>query len=437
MSRKTYVLDTSAIIFNPLVFNQFPGSDVLIPIAVLNELDKLKKGSNDVARSARVAIRSLEEISNQGDISTGVLLEQDIILKVDASYLDLSDPPYNAFGEPSYGDTQILACLYANWLSHATRDVILISNDINLRIKAKARGIEAEARDNKGSAISEMYSGVQIITNVEAAAELQQNGFIDPDDYGLDLSPHECVIFQDAEGVDIAMGRRNIPSKVSLIKKFYPWGLNAKNREQSISIDMMMNKDIDLVTIIGIAGCGKSLLSIACGLELVLNKREYEKLLIYRAITPVGQDLGYLPGSKEEKLEPWMTAIQDSFQVLMSGRSNGNWKQDLEMYQKKGRIEMDSFMHIRGRSISNAIIILDEAQNISKSDMKLIISRAGEGTKILVSGDIEQVDLKGNDASNNGLSYVIDNFRNSWLAAHITFLTGERSRLATQASEIL
>ena len=198
-----------------------------------------------------------------------------------------------------------------------------------------------------------------------------------------------------------------------------------------------MDKNVDLVTLIGRAGSGKTLIALASALELVCQRKEYEKLIVYRPIQPVGNDIGYLPGTMEEKLAPWFQAIMDNFEILFSNKHGNNWQQDLEMYQKKGRIEMEAITYIRGRSIPNAIILIDEAQNLTKEEVKTVLTRAGENTKIILTGDLDQIDSNFLDATSNGLVHVIERFRDSGLAGHVSFVQGERSRLATLAAEIL
>jgi PhoH-like ATPase len=435
--RKNYVLDTSVLIYDPCAYKQFPHSDVIIPIVVLNELDKLKKLSTEVGKNARVAIRLLDEISNKGDISVGILLDDDIMLKVDATYLDCTQPPYNGLGDPTYGDTQILACTQFNWHNHIEHDVVLVSNDINLRVKAKARGIDSDSHEGKRYSLSDLYSGIQVIINEDAGLDLQQKGQIDPSSYGIYLQPNECILFQADNGDGISMGRKVDADKVKLVRKQYPWNVSARNKEQMFAIDLIMDKSVDLVTMIGKAGTGKSLIVLATALELVLGRKEYEKFVIYRPIQPVGNDIGYLPGTLEEKLAPWFHAIMDNFEILFSAKNGGDWKRELEMYVKKGKIEMEAITYIRGRSIPNSIILVDECQNLSKEDVKTILTRAGEGTKIILTGDIEQIDNSLLDATSNGLTHVIEKFKDSGLAGHITFTQGERSKLASKAAEIL
>jgi PhoH-like ATPase len=433
--RKIYVLDTSALIYDPCTYKQFPNSDVIIPIAVLNELDKLKKGASEASRNARVAIRLLDEVSEHGDIIGGLSLEDDITLKIDTNHIDLTNIRYSGFGDPTYGDTQILACAYVHWLDN--HETTLVSNDINLRVKAKARGINAQAHEGTRSHLSDLYSGVQVIVDEEAGLDLQQQGTIDPRMYGLKLTSNECVLFESDNGDGIAMGRKIAPDKLRVIKKTYPWSVAARNVEQTFLIDLITDKNIDLITAIGQAGTGKTLVALASALELVLNRREYDKLVIYRPIQSVGNDIGYLPGTMEEKLSPWFQAIMDNFEFLFSGKSVTDWKRELEMFQKKGRIEMNAITYIRGRSIPNSIILVDEAQNLTASEIKTILTRAGEKTKIILTGDVEQIDNDNLDATDNGLVYAIQKFKDSDLAGHITLTKGERSRLASLAAKIL
>lgn len=434
--RTTYILDTSALVQDPYAYKHFPHSDIIIPIAVLNELDKLKKQTNDAGKNARVAIRMLDELSSKGDISTGILTEEDTLVKVDTSYYDFNND-FAGFGDPTYGDTQILACAVKYYKELPSQDVIFVSNDINLRVKAKSRALQAISHDEHKYSLSDLYGGIEVVKNEEAGLELQKRGSIDPKEYGIWLLPNECVSFEDLDGNVIALGRRVSNDKIKLIKKHYPWNISPRNKEQSFAMDLIMDKGVDLVTLIGKAGTGKSLIVLASALELVLNRKEYDKFIIYRPIQPVGNDIGFLPGTLEEKLAPWFQAIMDNFEVLFSTKGHGEWRRNLEMYQRKGQIEMEAITYIRGRSIPNSIILIDECQNLSKDEVKTILTRAGEGTKIILTGDIEQIDNSALDATSNGLTHVIEKFKDSGMAGHITFTQGERSRLASKAAEIL
>lgn len=838
MTKKIFVLDTSALVYDPYCFRTFENSEVIIPITILDELDKLKKQSNEAGKNARVCVRVLEDMFTIDNIKTGVLLNNNINIKLDPNNYLVSQE----FGDALYGDTRIVACAEYYKINESD-DTTLVSNDINLRLRAKALGINAIECAGDRVSLSELYMGHQLIKNSTLGYALLDTGYLNPQDLDIDLNLHECVAFLDEENKEISLGRKVSRNKIKLIKKTYPWGLSSRNKEQSFAIDLIQDKGLSLVSLIGKAGTGKTLITLATALDLVLNKKEYDKLVIYRPIQSVGNDIGYLPGPQpldakiltpdgwitmgelkvgdsvisrdgkptkvlniypkgtkdvykittsdglsteccedhlwkvkksneknwsivqtkdiiksfenkenikyilprneaihynkkelpfpayslgvflgdgsatdghityyssdqsiidrvdselkifdcrivkgksnklshrfysnkqcgiagckevkitdlntglssfykstgeaafnigvnrstisenckkkrpvnnrlyeytdnvmassnpiirilkelnlygkksynkfipkqylyasledridllrglmdtdgcikksgemsfctsseqlandiielirslggraslhsrnrigkfnivnnnpviskrityeftvslpgnikafflkrkannhnpnknpmqikiksinyvgkkevqcilienpehlyitddfivthntmEEKLSPWFEAIMDNLEVLLSSNGDG-WKKNIEMFKKKGQLEMQAITYIRGRSIPNSIILIDEAQNLSKEEMKTILTRAGEDTKIILTGDIEQIDNKDLDATNNGLTYVIDKFKESNLAGHITFTVGERSKLATIASEIL
>jgi len=434
--RKKYILDTSALMDDPVCYKKFPKSDVIIPIVVLNELDKLKKHSGETGRQARTCIKILDEITSSGDVTSGILIkESNSLLIIDSTYYNFNNKEFSGFGDPSYGDSQILACAYS-YNKKYRKQAVLVSNDLNLRIKARSRHI-ASIEHKEKSSFSELFTGVQVSNHEEAGVELQNNLFIEPDKYKLNLHPNECVLFQTKEGKGISIGRKTEDNKISIVRTSNVWGISSRNKEQAFAIDILMDKNVDLVTLLGRAGSGKSLVALACALELVLNRKAYDKLIIYRPIQPVGNDIGFLPGTMEEKLGPWFQAIMDSFEFLFSKNKNIDWKKDLEIFKMKGKIEMEAITYIRGRSIPNAIIFLDECQNISKEEIKTVLTRAGENSKIILTGDVEQIDNNHLDIRNNGLTYVIENFKSYNLAGHITFINGERSRLSALASSVL
>jgi len=431
MTKNNYILDTSVLVYDPLCFKTFTDSNVIIPITVLDELDKLKKLPGETGKNARACTRLLEELSAGGNIGEGINIDNDIVLKIDATHYDTT-----SFGDALYGDTRILAC--AHFYNHYG-NAFLVSNDINLRVRARVLGIGAQSCETKGVSFSDLYSGIVTVEDEALGADLLARGWLDPVELPIEMLHNECVVFVDANNEQVALGRKTSRNKIKIVKKNYPWGLAPRNSEQSFAIDLIMDPNISLVTLIGKAGTGKSLVTLASALEMTINssKREYDKFIIYRPIQAVGNDIGFLPGTIEEKLAPWFEAVMDNFEILLNSSSGNSWIKDLEMFKKKGQIEMQALTYIRGRSIPNAIILVDECQNLSKEDVKTILTRAGEGTKIILTGDIEQIDNSDLDATNNGLTYVIDKFKDSDLAGHITFTKGERSRLATVASEIL
>ena len=436
--RKTYILDTSALITNPFIYKTFQHSDIIIPIIVINELDRKKTSFNEAGKNARVCIRGLDEISNLGDISTGILLDNDILIKIDTTFRDTKSDLYKDLGDSGSADTAILACANSYYLMDPNSDVTLVSNDLNLRIRARSKGIDAVGYEEDKRSFDDLYSGAISVVNPDLGEKLLSNGYLSIDDCeGFSLFPNECISFLDENNSIISIGRKVSEDKIKLLKKTYPWNISSRNKEQSFAIDMIMDKNIDLVTLVGFAGTGKTIIAMAAALELVINKKDYNKLVIYRPVIAVDEGIGWLPGTLEEKMQPWMQPIIDNLEVILEPGMGDKWKVNLDLFKRKGILEFDAISYIRGRSITNAIILVDEIQNLSTQQVKTILTRAGDGTKIILTGDIEQIDNKSLDAMNNGLAYVVEKFKKSDLSGHITFTEGERSRLATYAAKVM
>jgi len=431
--KKIYVLDTSALISDPNIFSKLQG-DITIPIEVVNELDNKKTSDGQVGRNARVAIRAIEEMSNLGDISTGVLV-RGALVKVDAKFRDLELELFKGLGSPTYGDTHILACCIDVNQLNPDCETTLVSNDLNLRIKAKSRGVKAVSCEIDED-LTDLYTGAQECVDEDAAMALQKNNTINPKDYGLTLLENEFVSFKSENGDDLSSGRM-VDGKLKLVKKIYPWGITPRNKEQSYMIDLIMDKNIDLVSATGIAGTGKTLIAIASALELVINQKQFNRLVIYRPIQAVGNDIGFLPGLLEEKLAPWFQAILDNFEYLFTFKRSCEWKKELDMFVSKGNIEMSALTYIRGRSIANSIMLIDECQNLNKEEIKTILTRTGNNTKVILLGDLCQIDSPKIDAMSSGLSYATESFKGESIAGHITLTKGERSRLASLSANIL
>lgn len=426
---KTYILDTSAILTDPNCIYNFPKSNVVIHIDVLNELDKIKTSPSTAGKQARVFIRMIDDLSNGSAINTGIKLKNNSLLLIETKFHDAS-----IFGDPDYTDNKILAC------AHSIKDCIIVSNDINLRIRARVAGIGAIQCDKEKKNIDDLYSGYQTIVNQKLGEQLKRDRSIECKSEKLkNIFPNECVIFQNKSGKVISIGRKK-DKKIVAITNSKAWGLRSKNLEQAFVMDMLLDPDVPLVSMSGIAGTGKTLLAMACGIQSVVINKDYDKLVIYRPIQPVGTEMGYLPGSLNDKLDPWMAAVKDSVDFLTHSGSKGSnknngWKNNLAQYSDL--IHMEALTYIRGRSISNAFILVDETQNISKDEIKTILTRAGHNTKIVLTGDIEQIDNYHLDAINNGLTYTIEQFKDSELSGHITLIQGERSPLATLSANIL
>ena len=427
--RKTYILDTSALVHDPNCFLHYKENDVIIPINVIDELDKLKTFPNEVGKNARICIRTLDKLCNTGEIHKGIKLDHNITLKIETLEIGTSD----------YTDNKILGLAQTIHNKNKKKEVIVVSRDINLRIRARSIGVKAEhyEKDAVGSA-SEIYPGFKTIVSEGLAEELNKRDFIECDLFPdlAELMPNECVHIVSKKGDGLAIGRK-CNNKLVPIKSLKPWGLDMKSKEQAFAADLLCDPKVSLVSLIGKAGTGKTLVALAAGLQMVLERKMYNKLIIYRPIQAVGNDIGYLPGSMAEKLEPWMQAISDSFEFLFSSKSGHKWQMIMDRYLTDGTIQMEAITYIRGRSIPNAYILIDETQNLKKEDVKTILTRAGHGTKIVLTGDIEQIDNTSLDVNNNGLSYIVEKFKSVDLAGHVTFNKGERSPLASKAAEIL
>lgn len=434
--RKYYILDTSVLIHDPNSFKSFSGNDVIIPINVLDELDKIKNLPNEAGKNARVCIRALDTLCHQGDIHKGIKIENNILLKIDTSKTP------DRFGTATYVDNKILSCAYSVKQKNSKKKnppaTILVSKDINLRIRARAFDIQAQDYEKDKIPVIELYQGYKNLVSDEIGRALIKKDFLDVRIYDelQDLKSNECLYLEAESGEGLSLGRRS-GDRLLPIKNKKPWGLELRNKEQAFAVDLLCDPKIPLVSLIGKAGTGKTLCAIASALEMVLEQKKYNRMIIYRPIQPVGNDIGFLPGTMEEKLGPWMQAISDGFEFLFEAKNGSKWKTTLDRYLDDGSIQMEAITYIRGRSIPNAFILIDEAQNLSKEEVKTILTRAGTGTKIVMTGDIEQIDNSYLDATNNGLSYVVEKFKDIDLAGHITFTKGERSLLASKAAEIL
>lgn len=432
--RKIYILDTSVLIHDPKSFKSFHGNDVVIPISVLSELDKLKTFPTEAGKNARICVRLLDEITKQGDVNKGIKIENDILIRIDNS------PANDKFGDPNYADNQILWCAYSSGKNkiYKRKPAILVSKDINLRVRARAYEIPSEDYETDKSSAEDLYMGYSTVVSDEIGEMLATQGLIDCSQFRelSNLNPNECIHVESSEGRGLALGRK-VGDKVKLIKSQEPWGLKSKNKEQAMAIDLLMDKSIPLVSLIGRAGTGKTLCAIAAALEMVLEKKMYKKLIVYRPIHTVGKELGFLPGDIDEKLMPQVVGLFDSFEFLFSSQKGDKWKTMFEMYREKGVIEINAIAYIRGRSIPNALIILDEAQNVSQNEIKTLLSRLSDGSKAILTGDIEQIDNSSLDAMDNGLTRAVEAFRGSKLSGHITLTKGERSELATEVAKLL
>jgi PhoH-like ATPase len=434
---KVFVLDTNVLLFDPNSINRFGKNDVYVPLICIEELDRFKKDQNENGRNARFFSRLVDELRERGPLYKGVELDNGgrLIISVESKvtatheYIDLST-----------NDNLILAAACA--LKEKGKDVTLISKDINLRLKADAVGLIAEDYKTKDITIDELYSGQRSLEiSEEDLNRFEKEKFLpiaDPKEFGL--FPNEYLILKQVDNErKRLMGRYSLKQAgiVPVVKKREGiWGVYPKNAEQYFALDALMNEDIKLVTLVGKAGTGKTLLAIASGLEQCLNDDRYARVLVSRPVQPMGQDLGYLPGDVNEKLAPWMQPIFDNMDFLFAkqrGDKASSWEQLID----EGFLHIEPLTYIRGRSIPGQYMIVDEAQNLTPHEVKTIITRAGEGTKIILTGDCHQIDSPYLDSVNNGLAYCVDRLKEQDIVAHVTLTIGERSELSEIASKYL
>jgi PhoH-like ATPase len=442
--KKTFVLDTNVLLHDPRAMFSFEDNDVVIPIYVVEEIDSFKKDLSELGRNARQVSRYLDQLRDDGSLAAGVKLDRGGKLRVATTHKTLPPEVTTDRGQ----DSKIMA-VAAELTDEAKKGrvpkVVFITKDTNLRIRADAIGIFTEDFEPEHIVIDELYKGWEDM-DVEShlVDKFYAEGGLDlPDPY---YAPNEYVCLKDkANPQRTALGRVKIDAadaryRVEPIDAFKQgvWGIRPRNREQFFVLDALLDDKIKLVTLVGKAGSGKTLLAIAAGLLKCTEENVFQRLLVSRPIFPLGKDIGYLPGDVEEKLNPWMQPIFDNVEFLMGltqkdkkrGRS---YKELVDM----GMMQIEPLTYIRGRSIPNQYMIVDEAQNLTPHEVKTIISRAGEGTKIVLTGDPYQIDNPYVDQTNNGLVHTVNRFRSEKIAAHITLVKGERSELAEIAANVL
>ena len=457
---KLFVLDTNVLLHDPTSVYRFEEHDVFLPIMTLEELDNNKKGLSEVSRNARQVTRTLDEIvsSHSDGIENGIALfgpsqklaSGRLFLQTQAIPSDLPT------GLPTAkADNQILAVVIHQQRLHPERAVILVSKDINMRIKACALGLEAQDyfNDKVLEDTDLLYTGVR---------ELPAN-FWDKHGHGMEswkresrtlyrvkgpLCPKLLVnefLYQEGEQPLYAIVRE-VSGKTAQFEtltdythpKNSVWGITARNREQNFALNLLMDPEIDFVTLLGQAGTGKTLLTLAAALTQVLDTKLYSEIIMTRVTVPVGEDIGFLPGSEEEKMGPWMGALEDNLEVLnKTDDSAGEWGRAATHDLIRNRIKIKSLNFMRGRTFLNKFLIIDEAQNLTPKQMKTLITRAGPGTKVVCMGNIAQIDTPYLTEGSSGLTYVVDRFKGWEHSGHVTLQRGERSRLADYAAEVL
>jgi len=434
--KRTYVIDTNVFLTNAKSIYEFNNNDIVIPLKVLDEIDKHKKRQDGVGLNARTTIRTLDELRSKGNLHKGVRLGKGLgILSVKG--FDAEDIPIGCKIDDA--DNQIITTALTEKKNNPKRKVILVTRDINMRVKCDSLEILTEdyTPDKLVDSTEELFTGMthhlvddHVIDQFYVGEDIcldKEDGQFFPNQFVMLVSSFNEKKTAIGKFVDYGQPlHRLMDSK----NKF--WGLQARNKEQSFAFDLLANPDVNVITLIGKAGSGKTLLAIAAGLDQVLDENTYKKLVVSRPVQPLGKDIGHLPGTMEEKMAPWLMPIQDNIEFLMDGKKNS-----MSMFFENGTIQIEALTYIRGRTMSNAFIIIDEAQNLTMHELKTIITRVGENTKIVLTGDIEQIDNMYLSTTSNGLSYAVEKFKPYPLAGHVTLSKGERSKVATLAAKIL
>ncbi|WP_186338980.1 PhoH family protein [Mariprofundus sp. NF] len=449
--RKIYILDTNVLVHDPNALQRFDEHDVVIPIVVLEEMDKIKKGLDELARNVRDVSRQLDELSAEcEDLSKGCLLPGGGRLYFEMSTIESLKLLPDSLAR-SGGDNRIIAVSLSMQQQHPDRHVILVSKDINLRIKSRALGLRTEdyRSDRVVTDLSILPSGKQRLDEAEWSlmAEDMDVGEHDhgnryivtwPEEKELPFLNSFVVLPGEREVAvqctQIDEGRRVHLCDITSYRndRHAIWGIKARNLEQNMAMNLLMDADLDLVAMLGLAGSGKTLLALACGLHQTLDVGLYEKILVTRATVPMGQDIGFLPGTEREKLEPWMGAITDNLSILL-----GDEAQNIGDILGQHRIEIAALSFARGRTFTKTWLIVDEAQNLTPHQMKTIVTRMGEDSKILLLGNNAQIDTPYLTAHTNGLTQATMAFAGWEHAGHIALKASERSRLASRAVEVL
>lgn len=436
--KKTFVLDTSVLVHEPNALLSFEDNDLVIPIGVFEEIDGQKKRQDEVGRNARRFSAMIDKLRDSGQLCEGVPLGEKLgKLRVELAteYLDKLPRGF----EPSKIDNHILAV--AMMLKDKTKEpVVLVSKDINMRIKADALGIKAEDYETDKIQIDDVYTGCRSVkVNPLLIDDFYNEGFVLLREEKF--YPQEMIILEDNSGSSKSALTRNagdghlVPLRNTSLE-FY--GIKARNKEQRFALDLLLDDDIKLVTLIGQAGTGKTLLALAAGLYKVMEETRYRKLCVARPIIPLGNDIGFLPGDVNEKLRPWMQPIFDNLEFLFNNRDTKE-KIDkiVNSIQDMNMLELEPLTYIRGRSMPNQFLLIDEAQNLSPHEVQTIITRAGEDTKIVFTGDPHQIDHPYLDSSSNGLTFLVERFKNEKISGHINLTKGERSELAELGASLL
>lgn len=433
--RRKIVIDTNVILFDALAITKFQDADVHIPISVIEEVDRFKRDPGENGRNARQFSRFVDMLREKGSLASGVQLdEKETIIYVNADFA-LAGLPGELDGGKA--DNRILATALTLKQQHPRNKVELITKDINLRIKADVVGVPARDYEPEGGTQDDLYEGyLELEVTPAKIDQFYREKRIELD---AKLYGNQYIIMKDSANPNhSAIGRYSLQEKAVvplLAGTNGVWGVHARNVEQSFALDCLLNDEILFVSLVGKAGTGKTLLAIAAGLHKTLDEGVFQRLLVSRPIFPMGKDIGYLPGDIEQKLNPWMQPIFDNVEFLMGADKKAAGRAQELINQ--GMLNIEPLTYIRGRSIPKQYLIVDEAQNLTPHEIKTIITRAGRGTKVVLTGDVYQIDNPYVDSANSGLTYAVEKFKGHNIAAHVTLTKGERSELAELAANIL
>ncbi len=433
---KYFVLDTNVLLHNPEAITSFGDNFVVLPMTVIEELDGFKRHNDELGRNARHVIRSLDRLRVRGSLKNGVAMANGGVLKITVEKKRMT----GNFMDMSVPDNRILAIALS--LHNEGEKVIFVSKDINSRLKADALGLDVMDFEKQKCNFEELYTGWhEIHVPGELIDQFYQEEVLTVKEF--DFFANEFIHLIDATNAKhTGMARALSEDKITHLnsKCDAAWKIRSRSKEQRMALELLLNPDISLVTLIGQAGTGKTLLALAAGLELVLLRDRYEKLLVSRPVVPMGKDIGYLPGTKDEKLSLWMQPIFDNLNYLMRldyKSDDGSVQKKMDKLFKDQHVELEALTYIRGRSIPKQFVIIDEAQNLTPHEVKTIISRAGENTKMVFTGDPHQIDNPYLDSASNGLSYAIEKLKGQELYGHITLSKSERSPLSAIAADYL
>ncbi len=435
--RKNYILDANILIHDPNSIFQFADNTVIIPIGVITEIDRFKKEMTDRGYNARAVVRLLDALRGDQSLSSGIPLNNGGQLRV------YCEPDRLMHNGHDHADNEILRVAQTIHLAEPDTPAVIVTKDINLRIRADAAGIRAEDYESDRVKLSDLYSGqVEHTLPAEALEELRTRQQTALPDGFASLNPNEYLLLRGENGSRVSALARVAIDGASLVSLSEPsegalWGVKPRNKEQYFAMDALLDERIQLVTLMGKAGTGKTLLAIAAAMYLTLKKRQYRGVLICRPIFPLGRDLGYLPGDIEQKLDPWMKPVVDTVDYLVDVGGAIKGHTDGAGLLRSGLLEIQPLTYIRGRSIANRFVVIDEAQNLTPLEVKTVITRMGQDAKIVLTGDPYQIDNPYVDANSNGFAYLVNRFRDQAIAAHVELRKGERSALAELAANLL